>query len=147
MSKITGLLHKLKSMYPTSILKSIYNTLILPNINYCILSWGSQIDKIHSIQKRAIRNVSKSGFGAHTEPLCREHNLLKIQDIYYMVILKFYSKLINYNLPHYFETFTSNFTAGHHHYNFRNPSRLLSKIKHEFPKQSLKYTLIATLIK
>ena len=38
-SKITGLLHKLKSEYPTSILKSIYNTLILPNINYCILSW------------------------------------------------------------------------------------------------------------
>ena len=38
MSKITGLLHKLKSIYPISILKSIYNTLILPNINYCILS-------------------------------------------------------------------------------------------------------------
>ena len=37
-SKITGLLHKLNSEYPTSILKSIYNTLILPNISYCILS-------------------------------------------------------------------------------------------------------------
>ena len=100
LSKITGFFRKLKSMYPTSILNSIYNTLILSNINYCILSWGSQIDKMHSIQKRAIRNVSKSDFGAHTEPLCREHNLRKIQDIYYMVILKFYSKLINYNLPH-----------------------------------------------
>ena len=58
-SKITGLLNKLKSEYPTSILKSIYNTLILPNINYCILSWGSQIDKIFLLQKRAIRNISK----------------------------------------------------------------------------------------
>ena len=29
--KITGLLHKLKSEYPISIQKSIYNTLILPN--------------------------------------------------------------------------------------------------------------------
>ena len=46
-SKITGLLHKLKSEYPTTVLKSIYNTLILPNINYCILSWGSQIDKLY----------------------------------------------------------------------------------------------------
>ena len=33
------------------------------------------------------------------------------------------------------------------HYNFRNPSRLLPKTKHEFPKQSLRYRLIATLNK
>ena len=67
-SKITGLLHKLKSEYPTSILKSIYNTLILHNINYCIFSWGSQIDKLYLLQKKAIRNISKSDFRAHTEP-------------------------------------------------------------------------------
>ena len=73
-SKITGLLHKLKSEYPNSILKSIYNTLILPNINYCIISWGYQIDKIFLLQKRAIRNISKSNFRAHTEPLFKEHN-------------------------------------------------------------------------
>ena len=86
MSKITGLLHKLKSNDPISILKPIYNTLILPNINYCIILWGSQIDKIYSIQKRVIRNISKNDFRAHTEPLCREYNLLKVQDIYYMAI-------------------------------------------------------------
>ena len=144
-SKITGLLHKLKSEYPTSILKSIYNTLILPNINYCILSWGSQIDKIFLLQKRAIRNISKSNFRAHTEPLFKEHNLLKVHDIYHMAILKFYSKLVNDNLPNYFESFTPQFSAGHQHYNFRNPSRLLPKIKHEFPRQSLRYKLISTL--
>ena len=144
-SKITGLLHKLKSEYPTSILKSIYNTLILPNINYCILSWRSQIDKLYLLQKRAIRNISKSDFRAHTEPLFKEHNLLKVQDIYHMAILKFYSKLINDNLPNYFESFTPQFSAGHQHYNFRNPSRLLPKIKHEFPKQSLRYKLISTI--
>ena len=37
-SKITGLL---------------YNTLILPNFNYCILSWGSQIDKLYLLQKKS----------------------------------------------------------------------------------------------
>ena len=130
-SKITGLLHKLKSEYPTSILKSIYNTIILPNINYCILLWGSQIDKLHLLQKRAIRNISKSDFRAHTE-----HNILKVQDIYHMSILKFYCKLINHNLPNYFESFTPQFSVGHKNYNFRYPSRLLQKIKHEFPKQS-----------
>ena len=134
-----------KQLSPTSILKSIYNTLILPNINYCILSWGSQIDKLYLLQKRAIRNISNSDFRAHTEPLFKEHNLLKVQDIYHMAILKFYSKLINDNLPNYFESFTPQFSAGHQHYNFRNPSRLLPKIKHEFPKQSLRYKLISTI--
>ena len=99
---LTGLLHKLKSEYPTSILKSTYNTLILPNISYCILSWGSQIDELFLLQKRAIRNISKSNFRAHTEPLFKEHNLLKVNDIYHMAILKFYSKLVNDNLPNYF---------------------------------------------
>ena len=32
-SKVTGLLYKLKSIYPITILKSIYNTLVLPHIN------------------------------------------------------------------------------------------------------------------
>ena len=68
-SKVTGLLYKLTSVYPITILKSIYNTLVLPHINYCILSWGSQIDRIHLLQKRAIRNISKGNFKAHTEPL------------------------------------------------------------------------------
>ena len=122
-------------------------TLILTNINHCILSWGSQIDKLYLLQKRAIRNtsISKSDFRADTEPLFKEHNILKVQDIYHMVILKFYSKLINDNLQNYFESFTPQFSARHQHYNFRNPSRLLPKIKHEFPKQSLRYKLISTI--
>ena len=38
MTKITRLLHKLILEFPASILKSIYNTLVLPHINYCILT-------------------------------------------------------------------------------------------------------------
>ena len=62
-----------------------------------------------------------------------------------MAILKFYSILVNDNLPNYFESFTPQFSAGHQHYNFRNPRRLLPKIKHEFPRQSLRCKLISTL--
>ena len=38
-----------------------------------------------------------------------------------------------------------NYDLGHQHYNFRNPSRLLPKIRHEFSKQSLRYKLISTI--
>ena len=49
-----------------------------------------------------------------------------------------YHNCVQYN-------FTPQFSAGHQHYNFRNPTRLLPKIKHEFPRQSLRYRLIVTL--
>ena len=44
---------------------------------------GSQIHKIFLLQKRAIRNISESNFRAHTEPLFKEHNSLKVYDIYH----------------------------------------------------------------
>ena len=127
----------LKNEFPTSILKSIYNTLILPHINYCVLCWGSQTNRIHLLQKRAIRNINNANYRAHSEPIFKSLNLLKINDIYYLSILKLYSKLINKNLPHYFDSFKPQFANGVSHYNLRNPSMQLPIIKHEFPKHIL----------
>ena len=136
-TKITGLLHNLKLKFLTYILKSAYNTLQLPHKNYCILTWGSQIEKLHKLQKRSIRNVTKIDYRAHTEPLCKEHNLLKVYDIYYLTVLKFYSKLVNNNLPHYLSSFTPQLSAEQQNYNLRNPTMQFPRIKHKFPKQLL----------
>ena len=38
--KIIGVLNKLKFIIPDQILLTIYNSLILPHLNYCILAWG-----------------------------------------------------------------------------------------------------------
>ena len=65
--------------------------------------------------------------------------------MYYLAILKFYSKLINNNLPHYFEDFMPHFSIGAINYNLRNPNLQLPRIKHEFPKLSLRYQLINKL--
>ena len=37
-SRVIGLLHKLKYIFPTYLLRMIYNSLILPHINYCLLA-------------------------------------------------------------------------------------------------------------
>ena len=50
-SRNIGILKKLKLIVPNNILLTIYNTLILPHINYCLLSWGSKPDKIFQLQK------------------------------------------------------------------------------------------------
>ena len=99
----------------------------------------------NNILFRSIRNVTKSAYTAHTEPLHKEYNILKVQDLYQLAILKFYSKLVNNNLPQYFNAFTPTFSVEHFNYNLRNPTRQLPTIRHEFPRQSLRYKLIATL--
>ena len=52
---------------------------------------------------------------------------------------------MNNELPHYFDNFNPVFSVGHERYNLRNTCRQLPIIRHEFPKQSLRYKLIITL--
>ena len=59
--------------------------------------------------------------------------------------MKVYFKLVNNRLSHYFNNFTLQFSAGHQHFNFRKPIKLLRKNKHKFLRQSLRYRLIVTL--
>ena len=112
----------------------------MPHLNYCVFCWGSQTNRIHLLQKRAIRNSYNANYRAHSEPIFKSLNLLKINDIYYLSILKLYSKL-----PHYFDSFKPQFANRVSHYNLRNSSMQLPIIKHEFPTQSLRYKLITTL--
>ena len=51
LTKPIGILNRLKHELPLSILKTIYNTLFLPHLNYGILLWGSEIESIHKLQQ------------------------------------------------------------------------------------------------
>ena len=50
-SKTIGVLNRLKCVLPLDIKVLLYNTLILSHINYCIMIWGYQRNRITSIQK------------------------------------------------------------------------------------------------
>ena len=60
---------------------------MLPHLHYCILSWGSQCQEIYFLQKRAIRNIEKAPYRAHTEPIFKSLNLIKVEDMYYLAII------------------------------------------------------------
>ena len=51
-SRRIGILKKLQLIVPTNVLLTIYNTLILSHINYCLLVWGSKSGKILQLQKK-----------------------------------------------------------------------------------------------
>ena len=51
-SRVIGLLRKLKNIFPKQVLHSIYNSLIMPHLNYSLLAWGIKSHKIEQLQKR-----------------------------------------------------------------------------------------------
>ena len=81
-SKVGGILARLKRFLPSNILLTIYNSLLLPRINYCLLCWGFINTKgILLIQKKSVRLITGSGYFAHSDPLFQNLNLMKIDDI------------------------------------------------------------------
>ena len=85
LSKGVGILFKLQSL-PQNILKMLYNTLILPHLNYCMLIWANSsnlnMDRIFKLQKKAIRIISHSNYIAHTMPIFSCLKILTMFDMY-----------------------------------------------------------------
>ena len=65
-SRISGILNNLKYILPERIKLLLYNTLLLPQINYCLMTWGYHGQRIYKIQKRAIRTITLSKYNDHT---------------------------------------------------------------------------------
>ena len=72
-SKVIGILHKLKYIFPKNILLKIYKSLILPHLNYSLLLWGVHLQDISVLQKKAIRVVTNNTYKSHTEPIFKEY--------------------------------------------------------------------------
>ena len=101
-SRNLGCLNRLKRFLPLNTRKLLYNSLILPHLQYGILTWGFQFGRLSKLQKRAMRIVSLSKYNAHTDPIFKELNILKVEDLFRLSLLKFQFKLTNKKLPHYF---------------------------------------------
>ena len=74
----------------------MYNSLILPQLSYEILTWCAKISrdhKLHLIQKRCIEIISNSSYIAHTEPICIDLRIINSPDMYSVAMWKFYYKL------------------------------------------------------
>ena len=70
---------RLRHVILFDVLVMLYNTLILPHINYCILAWGYQSDKIMLLQKKCLRVITGSKFFAHSDLLFKAIGLLKVE--------------------------------------------------------------------
>ena len=114
LSKYTGMLNKLNHYLPSYILRTLYFTLIHSYLNYTILTWGYKCNRLNKLQKRLIRVVTCSKYNAHTDPLFKNTQILKLQDLLDLNALKFYYRYLHGNVPTFFYSF-SIVTQGVHH--------------------------------
>ena len=108
--------------FPSSILITLYNSIVLPHFNYCLVVWGSStnVTKLYTLQKKFLRIAKCSSSLAHTEPIFKHLNLLKIEYIYKFRVLKFYFNLVRGDLPSTFHMFSPKQYVGSTCYAMRN---------------------------
>jgi hypothetical protein len=125
LSRTNGVLCRLKNTLPTKILQMLYSALFQPYLNYGITTWGfadkSTVNRIVKLQKKAIRNISKAKYNAHTSNLFKKLNIIKFEDMLTINCIKFFFKYENCMLPKYFENFLRPVT----HHDVQRPMRTI----------------------
>ena len=85
LSRNIGIINRSKYFLNKQSLLMLYNALILPYISYCCLIWGftypTYISKIEILQKRAVRIIDNQHRLAHSDPIFKANNILKVNDI------------------------------------------------------------------
>ena len=144
--KTTGIINRLKNTLPCNILCTIYTSLIGSQINYGILLWGNNSDRIYKLQKRVVRILSRNKYNAHTEPIFKELKILKISDTLKLQVLKFYYKLVNNMIPEYFNNLMpKTFSDIHQRPTRQNNKFITPLVNHECTRKSLRHYMINIL--
>ena len=88
-----------------------------------------------------MRVVCSATYTAHTEPLLKACNVIKVNHIYETKMLMFYHKLLHNTLPSYFYDFMPSYSTGNTRYPFREPRFQLPIHSHEHVKHTCRYQL------
>ena len=92
-SKSIGILYRSSFCLSTASLRILYYSLIYPCLIYCVSVWGltynSNIKRIVTFQKKAIRIVAKVPFDSHTDPIFRDLEVLKFSNVVLFHLAKF----------------------------------------------------------
>ena len=142
--------YRLRDICPRVVLQNLYNALIIPQFNYCILCWGSVISENHSLhilQEKALRLITNRSYISHTEPLCKELRVLKVFVMFYVAVWKFYYKLMHNDLPLYFSAMKPTLPTVCRRYEIRTPMFHFLMIRHTFAEHSIRFCLINLLNK
>ena len=115
-----GILRILKHSFPLHILRMLYMSLIFSYINYCNTVWGSahptHLRQLVTLQKKAVRIITKSPYNAESQPLFKSLKLLTLPNIHKLNCITFIFKCLIDNFMNYRnrilqENFTHNYST------------------------------------
>ena len=102
-SQSNSVLNRVKKLLPPCSLKCLYDSFIQSHLQYALPVWGGCSNpckkRIVSIQKRAIRTITKSQFTAHTEPRMKISKILHFDDLWKHQSLMLIHDCVNNTAP------------------------------------------------
>ena len=141
-SRTIGILNKLKHILPANISLMLYNSLLLPQLNYCILAWGHNCKRLIKLQKKALRAISISKYNAHTDPLFKKYRILKLHHLLQLQELKCYHKYINKKLPVYLQNIPLKQNKSFHAHLTRSHLKLhITRTNHRFAERCIRNSI------
>ena len=105
LSKISGVIKRVKYVFPKQILIYIYKSQFTPHLNYRSLVWGTNTKQIEILQKIILRIITNSSYIAHTEPILKLLGSINVKDMFSLKILHYLHKLSHNMLPPYFKSY------------------------------------------
>ena len=106
-SKSLGIIYKSSFCLNKNSLYTLYYSLVYPHLYYCASVWGltyhSNLKRLVTLQKRAVRTISRSAFDAHTDPIFKSLKLLKLENIVFLQVAKIIYIYKNGQLPESFK--------------------------------------------
>ena len=120
-SRGIGILAKLKPLLKENLLKCIYYSLVYSHLSYGIEAWGSaaktNLNKLLTLQHKAVRIMSgvqyfqiygrEPGPLPSSEPLYKNLEILKLEDIFKLNIAKFVYSTLTFHSPSNFHEWFS----------------------------------------
>lgn len=142
LSKITGIICKLKQFLDSRIILLLYKSLVLSHFNYGILLWGYNITRLQNLQKKIVRIISHIKFICHSEPIFKKLDILKLDDIFELKKLKFCHSIINDTCPVFFKDMLPSRHSTVRCYNTRNIRSFNTvRVKHKFAEKCIRYEI------
>ena len=142
-SSAIGAISRISAIVPKNVLLSLYYTMILPHLMYCNIVWGNcakyLMNRIHILQKRAIRIITKSQPMSHTDSLFEKLKLLSVYEINKFVTCTFMFSYLNETLPDFLDTrFRCN--NSRHSYNTRQENNIyIPNFRYNFSRHTIRY--------
>ena len=118
---------------PFRIRKLIYHSLFESHLHFGSIIYGASnprnLSSIETVQRKALRVLTRSKYNAHSDPLFRKHNILKLGDLIQLNQSIFVQQFKNRKLPESFDGFFQNIPYNERKsrdddYNLRKPTNI-----------------------